>query len=192
MTGPLPGDDAPATIIPAEPTSPPRNGLATASLVLGILGVSVIGLILGIVGLGRAKKVGRGKGKALVGIILSVLWLAGQITVGVYIGTHVAKAADPGCVAVNAFVDNDKAFDEAAGSPENLKAEFQRIVAGLRDSAAKSNNSEARAAINKLADDFQELLDALTNATPPAEDLQTRVEADGNAVDKACGVITAK
>ena len=66
----------------------PSNGLATASLVLGIIGVVLaiipflgimgalvggIGLILGIFGLLAANKRGVGKGKSIAGLVLGVL-----------------------------------------------------------------------------------------------------------------------
>lgn len=67
-------DDAAESAAP-----PPGNGMATASMVLGLVGFcvpvvcGVIAIILGLVGLGRAKKIGVGKGMAIVGIILGVL-----------------------------------------------------------------------------------------------------------------------
>lgn len=64
------------------------NGMATTSLILGIVGfilsfipvVNVFGIllditavILGAIGMGKAKKVGKGKGGAMVGLILGAL-----------------------------------------------------------------------------------------------------------------------
>lgn len=73
-----------------------KNGVALAALIFGILSLlmvvtfifgvfavipGIIGLILGLVGLGKAKKIngpGRRKGMAITGIILSVLAIVGS------------------------------------------------------------------------------------------------------------------
>jgi hypothetical protein len=68
------------------PTPPPpnaipgKNGLAIASLVLGLLGclsvTSLVGLVLGIVALVQIKRTGQaGKGLAIGGIVASCVWL---------------------------------------------------------------------------------------------------------------------
>ena len=74
------------TTTQATPTG--SNGMATTSLILGIVGfvlsfipvINVFGIllditavILGAVGMGKAKKVGKGKGGAMVGLILGAL-----------------------------------------------------------------------------------------------------------------------
>ena len=54
------------------------NGMAVASLVLSLLGISLLGLIFGFVALGQIEKNPgqQGRGMAIAGIVLSVLWLA--------------------------------------------------------------------------------------------------------------------
>ena len=55
------------------------NGFAIASLVLGILGVVLLGLIFGYIALSQIKRSGGtqgGRGMALAGVILSWAWLA--------------------------------------------------------------------------------------------------------------------
>src|SRR4051812_41155697 len=67
----------------APPMPPPRgNGMATAALVLGILSIcggitALPGLICGIIGINRASVRGSGQGKAITGLILSILSLVG-------------------------------------------------------------------------------------------------------------------
>ena len=73
-----------------QPVAAPSgsNGMATTSLILGIIGfvlsfipvINVFGIllditavILGAIGMGKAKKVGKGKGGAMVGLILGAL-----------------------------------------------------------------------------------------------------------------------
>ncbi len=81
------------TIDPAADrlTAPPgRDGLAVTTFILGLLGFLVvtipIGLITGIAGFARIRRTGRkGKGLAVAGLVLCVLWAAaigaGAVTV---------------------------------------------------------------------------------------------------------------
>ena len=72
------------------PPSPPKtNGLAVTALILGIFGVcsiaAVVGLVLGIIGLSQIRKTGQpGKGLAVAGIVLSLLWLVGDAALIAY------------------------------------------------------------------------------------------------------------
>ena len=57
--------------------APLPNGIATASLVLGILSIcggitSIPGIICGIIGISRSKERGSGNGKAITGLVLSI------------------------------------------------------------------------------------------------------------------------
>ena len=80
------------------------NGLATASLVLGIIGLCVfpicspIALILGIVANSQINKTGQdGKGMAITGIILGIIgtlfWIIGTIVYILIIGATIASGA---------------------------------------------------------------------------------------------------
>ncbi|WP_203612239.1 DUF4190 domain-containing protein [Amycolatopsis sp. SID8362] len=78
---------------PPRPTG--RNGMAIASLILGILGICglslVLGLILGIIALVQINRTGQpGRGMAIAGIVLSLLW-AGGLAVGVVYVASKAK-----------------------------------------------------------------------------------------------------
>jgi hypothetical protein len=124
---------------------------------------------------------------SIIGIVLSALWLIPYI----YLGTHVAKAADPGCMAakdtISAYGDTKLKAD--AGNPAAIKADLTTIVSQLNSAAAKANNSAARTAIGNLAKDFNELLTDVNSGTQPAANLQTRIDNDAKAVDSACGTI---
>jgi hypothetical protein len=72
-----------------QPPAPKTNGVAIASLICGILGcvpfvTSLAAIILGVVGIGSARKTGSGKGMAIAGIILGILGILiwGGISVG--------------------------------------------------------------------------------------------------------------
>ena len=95
---------------PLPQAAPPRNGLGTAGFVLGLLGLVfspipfvgviawplvILGLILSLVGLSRARKgLATNKGLAIAGIILSVLGLAVSIFWVAVIGKAVSDVKD--------------------------------------------------------------------------------------------------
>jgi hypothetical protein len=86
---------------PYAPPSTRTNGQAIASLVLGILGFltisAIVGIILGIVALVRIRRVPqKGKGLAIAGIVLSVLWLAGVTSIVAYDAAHQAHRSGSG------------------------------------------------------------------------------------------------
>ena len=67
---------------PPAPYGPPvttvpsgTNGLAIAALVTGILGMNLLAWIFGGIGLSQIKKTGQnGRGMALTGIVLGIVW----------------------------------------------------------------------------------------------------------------------
>jgi hypothetical protein len=87
---------SPAAVPPAGGTS----GKAVAALVLGICGFTLVtalaGIIFGALAIGDVRNKNlRGKGMAITGIVLSVLWLAGiilAIVVAVALGSRSASA----------------------------------------------------------------------------------------------------
>lgn len=61
-------------------SSQKTNGMAIAAMVLGIVGVSIVAIILGHVSLSQIKRTGeQGRGMALAGVILGYIGLAGTI-----------------------------------------------------------------------------------------------------------------
>ena len=95
------------TLEPAAGTAPPpgRDGLAVATFVLGLLGFLVItvpiGLITGIGGFARIRRNGRkGKGLAVAGLVLCVLWAAA-------IGTGVVTVLRGGSTSADALKVGD-------------------------------------------------------------------------------------
>ncbi len=90
---PNPPQWMPGAPAPVKPTG--TNGLAIASLILGILGICgfslILGLILGIAAIVQIGRTGQsGRGLAIAGIVLSLLW-AGGLTIGVIYITGKAK-----------------------------------------------------------------------------------------------------
>lgn len=80
MPPPAPGAGGPQV-------GPRTDGVAIAALVTGIIGVCApLGAILGVVSLGRIRRSGgqrTGKGLAIAGILVSLLWIAGGATLAV-------------------------------------------------------------------------------------------------------------
>ncbi len=82
-----PGYGAPAAgygVSQGGPAQQGTNGLAIASLVSGVLGflclTAIAAVVLGVVALGQIRRTGKkGKGLAIAGIVLGVLWLLGAI-----------------------------------------------------------------------------------------------------------------
>jgi hypothetical protein len=63
-----------------QPLPPPMDGFSIAALVLGIVPIFPLAFIFGIVGIVRTKnKQRRGRGLAIAGLILSILWGIGII-----------------------------------------------------------------------------------------------------------------
>lgn len=66
----------PSSLAPAP--RPRTNGWAVAGVVFGALGACFLGIIFGIIALVRIRRTGEpGRGTAILGIVLSLLWLAG-------------------------------------------------------------------------------------------------------------------
>ena len=69
----------------AQPSGPQGgNGIAVASLVCGILGLTplwigfilcILAIVFGAVGIARANRVGRGKGLAIAGLVLGIVFI---------------------------------------------------------------------------------------------------------------------
>lgn len=109
---------------------PARNGLGTAALVLGIIGLvfavipflfwigtvlGLLALILGIVGRGRAKRgEATNKGAALAGAVLGMV----GIVVSVIIGIVTVMAVDDAVDEINKAVENTAPKDTTAGGTD--------------------------------------------------------------------------
>jgi hypothetical protein len=68
------------------------DGFSIAALVFGVIGGILLGLVFGIVGLFRTRNgQRRGRGMAIAGIVLSVMWTAVVVAVVVYVVTSSAQ-----------------------------------------------------------------------------------------------------
>jgi hypothetical protein len=196
---PTPQEQEQAAEEPAAVSAPPpaaeparQNRPATAALVAGILGVTGIGVLLGLglgaAGLARARTAGTGKVRSWIGIALSLLW-AGAF---VYVAPHVVKAADPGCTYFkekalphydSAIVDLD-----TRASSNKTTADLATAVAGLKSAAAKSENSPAQAALRTLTAQLEKASNDQIAGQIPSSVMRT-LNHDAVLADNACGTL---
>lgn len=169
---------------------PTSNGFAVASLVLGLIGGTVLSLIFGVVGLRRARNGGPGKVMSWFGIGLSIVWIVPIA----YLLPHLIKATDPGCKAVQATLKTYTPADLKAdqGNLAKFRADVTTMAEQFRAAADKSRDEKTRTAITKYAHDYQEMVDVIDGHQKLDPELGTRIDDDGKALDSACGSIGAR
>lgn len=127
---------------------PPVNGLAIASLVLGILCfVPGLGLVLGAVGLSQINRRGeRGRGMAIAGIVLSSLGLMVLALglIGILVGDDRdgggSAGGGPGGEEVTFSLDVGECFDTQGRSLEGLAYDVDRVpCSGAHDGEVFAN-----------------------------------------------------
>ncbi len=172
---------------PSAPEPQGSNGFAVASLIFGIIGGIPLALGFGIAGLVRAGKVNKGKVMSWIGIVLAILWLVPTVLIVKSAVGTASKVLDPGCVAAESAAGGlDSKLSADGTDAAAIKADITSVKQQMDAAAAKSKNADAKAAIQKFSQDLQELLQGMDAGTI-APDIEARMTADGNAVDKACG-----
>ena len=171
----------------AAPAAPKTsNGFAVTSLVTGIIALWPLGLIFGILGLLRAKKVSKGKVMSYVGIVLSVAYLG----VTIWVAPHIAKALDPGCqgaIKVQRDYPDSKVNKDAATDPAKFGADLQGELKGLTDAANKAKNATAKKTMQDEVADLTSMLGSLSSGQAPDATVAAKSSADEDAITKACG-----
>ena len=127
----------PVVVYAQAPQRQPANAWAIISLITGIIGCFIvtplIAIVTGLIGIGQSRRSG-GRGMAIAGLILGILWIIGGLGVigGGYWTYHkvVAAAKQPAIDTINALVAGDptkaKQFsnltdDEAIALSDRLK-----------------------------------------------------------------------
>jgi hypothetical protein len=170
--------------------APQTNGLATAGLWLGILPTGLIGLVFSILGLRRAGQIGGvGRGKAMTGLILSILWTivytAAAVAFAIGVKQGVTQAVSCQQVERNIQTISTRLRSDTA-DPAAVKTDIQQIIDELNKGADSVGDEKSAADMRKLAGEYQELLADLNSGTTPAADLTSRLVTDGAAVDADC------
>jgi hypothetical protein len=139
---------------PVQYTNQPQtNPMAIVSLICGIVGclfiTPIIGIITGVIALGKAKVAG-GKGMAIAGIILSILWIVGGIGFGALSWWGVNKAIayvesltkEPAITFINHLGDGDiAAASKMTDIPEDQLRPIAEYVKDLGKCTDISINS---------------------------------------------------
>ena len=123
---------------PQYPQPSPANGWSIASLICGILGcliiTPIIAIVTGIIGIATAKSPRGGRGMAIAGIILGVIWIGGGVAlVGGfgYLVHHVSVLAQYAAKPVTMQYLNRLAAGDTAGADKiatGLTADQQKTL----------------------------------------------------------------
>ena len=170
----------------APVTASGGNGFAVTSLITGIVGLWPLGLVFGILGLVRGKKVSKGKVMSWIGIILSVIWLGASA----FLLPHITKALDPGCrvaITTHGNYPDSKVNADAVSNPQAFGDDLQQEIAGFTDAANKAKNADAKAAMQAEVSDLTAILQAAAAGQPPADSVVAKSNADETVLVKACG-----
>ena len=168
---------------PGYPVAPPpqrTSGLAVTGFILAFL-LPLIGFILSLIaifktGAGRAK----GRGLAIAGVIVSLVIMVIAVVVGVLVfAVSQSTVADPGCTAgKQAIIDGSKTV-----TPATLRT----TIDGLNAAAAKAKHDDVRDAMKALADDYSQLLTAMTTGTIPPG-IEDKANTDVAKIDSLCTI----
>ncbi|GAA4693852.1 protein of unknown function (DUF4190) [Promicromonospora umidemergens] len=159
---------------PAYPTATvqPTNGAATASLVLGIVSIvtsllflpAIIGLVLGIVGVGRSRRSRPqvGRGKAIAGIVLSTI---GLLT-GIGIVSALTSGDDSGTGSAQAPIvqpqesedgktEGGEATEPTAAAEEPVaEPELPGVGDAVRDGKFEFTVTKVEPGVKEIGDEF--------------------------------------
>ena len=169
------------------------NRPATAALACGILGGALItipaGLVLGVIGLRRAARTGRGRLRCWVAIALSLAW-AGAAG---YLVPHLAAASDPGCMAykdtaLTAY--NRVVADVSRGAGRDvLSTDLTSAVRQIDDAAADSRDAATTRSLHAVSAGLRTVLaDVQAGAAVPRHVL-LKLNRDTDRADAACGTL---
>ena len=170
-----------------------RNLLAAGALAAGVAGISVLtiapALVLGVLGLRRAARTGRGAAASWAGIGSALAWAG----LAVFLVPHLVRAADPGCTSYKGpgLTAYDKVIADfnAAGPRTGLIHDLRVSVSTFRAAAARSADPAAARALTSLAADLRTVTsDVQARMSVPATQLRALNTAATRA-DRACGTI---
>jgi hypothetical protein len=211
-----PGGDpgAPAGADPARPAAPgpapaarPGHGLATACLVAGIAGFTLVtivpALLCGVLGLRQASRAGpRGAGAGQVrcwaGIGLALIWAV----TGIYLAPRLVRAADPGCAAYKgtALTAYNRVISDLGGPGENpagarsgdgskIMTDLPRAITALNTAAARSHSATTKRDLSRLTTQLRQVLADIRAGTVVPATALTALNADAARADTACGTL---
>jgi hypothetical protein len=203
-TAPAPQHEQPGYGYPQSGYQPQKtNTMAILGLVFAFV-FSPLGVVFSAIGLKQTKERREGgRGLALAGLILSIVFILIGIVVAVLMLAVVAPAVekatqaqeaaaveDPtGVVAaceiiVPAVVDLDSQMATVTG-PEGYAQVMSALGAAIEAAAGQTTDPEFIAHVQTLSGDFQQAADAVSNGEDPTF-LQDALATDGTAIDDDC------
>jgi hypothetical protein len=178
---------APAFSAAPAPAPAPKqgtSGLAVAGLILAFL-IAPLGFLLSLIAVFKTGK-GRagGRGLAITGVVLGLVFSIGGGVVIAKALDKVTTIADPGCtLAKSAINDNEAGLSNST----TITATLPKVIAGLTDAEAKAKHDDVRAAVKVLKDDYTAALEGVNTGKLP-DDFVTKSDADTDAFNKICSL----
>ena len=169
------------------------NGFATAALVLGVTGVTLVtvvpGLVFGILGLRRAASCGAGRMRSWLGIGLCLFWAAAAS----YLLPHLVRAADPGCAAYkgSALTAYNRVISDFSGShvAPHLAGDVSRAVSELEAAADRSRDPATARALSVLTRDLRTVRGELRAGSVVPGTAMQALNRDAARTDASCGTL---
>jgi hypothetical protein len=173
-TPPQPGEPAAGNPASAAPEPGSRgNWAATAALVCGILGAVLAtlpaGLILGVIGLRRARRTGRGRVRSWLAIVLTLSWAA----VAAYL------------LPYNRVVDDVN--DGAA--PATLSRDATAAIREIDRARGDSTNADASRSLTALSRGLRTMVSDVEAGAGVPRDVLQALNHETGLTDGACGTV---
>ena len=169
------------------------NGFATAALVLGVTGVTLVtvvpGLVFGILGLRRAALCGAGRMRSWLGIGLCLFWAAAAS----YLLPHLVRAADPGCAAYkgSALTAYNRVISDFSGThaAPHLPGDVSRAIGELEAAADRSRDPATARALSVLTRDLRTVRGELRAGSVVPGTAMQALNRDTARTDASCGTL---
>jgi hypothetical protein len=171
-----PGDDA-------------DNWQSVAALIAGIAPLVVPGVVLGVLGLRRARSTGTGRMTSWLGICCSAIWAVVLIVLLASSGGSGAGCPASTATAVGSAVTTVRHDLSGAAQPSTLKTDLVTAISQANSAAAAVQQVQARSAFLVLTTELQRTL-AIVQAGRSASQyaaLSTQLGSGSAAVTSACG-----
>ncbi len=194
----MPSSPGPAPAVTADTAPGPAlaraaNRPATAALACGILGGALItipaGLLLAGLGFRRARQGSRGLVRCWVAVALALAWAGAAC----YLVPHLARAADPGCVAYKntALTAYDRVADDVGEGRgrSQLARDLTGAITTVAAAGADSRAAAARRSLAALSGDLRALRRDVEAGRAVPRGLLLSLNRETRATDAACGTV---
>jgi hypothetical protein len=182
------GHPAPGVVPgPYQPAPAPKtSGLAIAGLVLSVM-VFPVGFVISLIALFTAGRNGqRGRGLAVLGLVISLLITGGVVVFFAVVKDNVkniSTIADPGCIKGKEIIlDNG----DLSGGEDQMKAKLQAMITGMDSAAAAAKNADVQAAMKALGEDYRLLQEAALGGSQGQTDFEARIKTHADRIDELC------